>query len=194
MTDADQQRSPDYGAPLGLFDWAESYARVSECERYRYTLGRIWEPSRPQLTYVMLNPSTADASADDPTIRKCRGFAERLGFGGIHVVNLYAFRATKPQALWASQASGVDIVGPENDDVLREAFRRGDAVAAWGAHGKADRVEFVSILARAVGARLHALSVTKSGAPGHPLMLPYSSALTPWPTTPFPSGSDGGVS
>ena len=138
---------------------------------------------------VMLNPSIADAHKDDTTIRKCRGFAERLGFGGLHVVNLYAFRATKPQAMWASQAAGVDIVGPDNDEVLREAFSRGDAIAAWGAHARPDRVAFVSILARAAGARLHALSVTKAGAPGHPLMLSYSCQLQPWPTRLTPPGA-----
>lgn len=168
-----------------------SYAHISKDESYRYTLGRAWEPARPLLVFVMLNPSIADASDDDPTIRKCRGFAERLGFGGIHVVNLFAFRATKPAAMWAARKAGVDIVGPDNDEVLREAFSRGDAIAAWGANGGADplRVQFVTILARAAGSRLQALSVTKDGSPGHPLMLSYSSALRPWPTTPAPTAN-----
>ena len=179
-------QSADYDAPAALFDVTGSSARLSACEQYRYTLGRVWDPARPAATFVMLNPSTADSNDDDPTIRKCRGFAERYGFGGLHVVNLYAFRATKPQAMWAAQAAGVDIVGPENDEILREAFRRGDAIAAWGAHAKPDRVEFVTILARAAGARLLSLSVTKAGAPGHPLMLPYSCVLQPWPTTVTP--------
>lgn len=191
-------RHPEYDVPGSLFDWADSYARLSGCEQYRYTLGRVWEPSRPPLTFVMLNPSIADASDDDPTIRKCRGFAERLGFGGIHVVNLYAYRATKPSAMWAARTAGVDIIGPENDDVLREAFSRGDAIAAWGANGAADplRVQFVTALARAAGSRLQALSVTKGGDPGHPLMLSYSSVLRPWPdlsTRPGSTGGDGDV-
>jgi hypothetical protein len=170
----------------GLFDWAESYAWVSADQQYRYTLGRVWDPRLPMLTFGMLNPSKADAKENDPTIIKCRGFATRLGFGGIHVVNLFAFRATKPAAMWAARKAGVDIVGPENDDVLREAFSRGDAIAAWGANGAADplRVQFVTALARAAGCRLQALSVTKAGDPGHPLMLPYSSVLRPWPKDP----------
>ena len=183
--------SAENDVPGSLFDWADSYAHVSACEQYRYTLGRVWEPSRPSVTFVMLNPSIADAHKDDTTIRKCRGFAERLGFGGLHVVNLYAYRATKPKAMWASEAAGLDIVGPDNDEVLREAFRRGDAIAAWGANAKPDRVHFVSILARAAGSRLLSLSVTKAGAPGHPLMLPYSCTLQPWPTTVIPPGSGG---
>jgi hypothetical protein len=171
------------GETGALFDATDTYAWASACGQYRYTLGRVWEPRRPLLTFVMLNPSIADARDDDPTIRKCRGFAERLGFGGIHVVNLYAFRATKPPAMWAARTAGTDIVGPENDDVLRAAFSRGDAIAAWGANAAKDplRVQFVSALARAAGSRLQALSVTKSGAPGHPLMLGYSSTLRPWP-------------
>lgn len=165
-----------------LFDVTSTYAQSSACGTYRYPLGRVWEPSRPLLTFVMLNPSIADAQDDDPTIRKCRGFAERLGFGGIHVVNLYAYRATKPSVMWQARAAGVDIVGPENDDILRAAFSRGDAVAAWGANADKDplRVQFVCALARAVACELRALSVTKSGAPGHPLMLGYSSTVRPW--------------
>lgn len=167
-----------------LFEAAETYAWVSADQQYRYTLGRVWEPRRPLLTFVMLNPSIADARDDDPTVVKCKGFAERLGFGGIHVVNLFAYRATKPPVMWAARRAGVDIVGPENDDVLRKAFSGGDAIAAWGANGASDplRVQFVTALARAAGSRLQALSVTKGGDPGHPLMLAYSSTLRPWPT------------
>lgn len=171
--------------PGSLFDWAESYARLSGDGRYRYTLGRVWDPSRPKLTFVMLNPSTADASEDDPTIRKCRGFATRLGFGSLHVVNLFAYRSRDPDAMWAARHSGIDIIGPDNDEVLREAFAAGDAIAAWGANGRYDRnrVEFVTALARAAGSRLQALSTTKAGDPAHPLMLGYSCVPAPWPTT-----------
>src|SRR5689334_16488446 len=85
-----------------LFDTAPTVVRkaasISECGRYRYSLHRWWGAGE-RLYFVMLNPSTADAEVDDPTIRRCMGFARTLGFDGIGVVNLYAFRATKPADL-----------------------------------------------------------------------------------------------
>jgi hypothetical protein len=87
-----------------LFDVAprvaeiERTATISDCGRYRYTLGRTWSDEPPVL-FVMLNPSTADADVDDNTISKCIGFAKRWGHGGITVVNLYAWRATNPKEL-----------------------------------------------------------------------------------------------
>ena len=172
-------------APDALFDWTESYANLSDCAQYRYTLGRRWSDG-PIVTFVMLNPSTADAADDDPTIRKCKGFAERYWqAGGIHVVNLYAFRATKPPAMWAASRKGVDVIGPENDETLRSAFaaayRTGSpVVAAWGANAKGLRPDFVCTLATAAGAQLLALATTKDGIPGHPLMLAYANEPKPW--------------
>lgn len=180
------EHSAEIGGMETLFSVVDSYARISPCKQYRYTLGRVWDPARPRVTFVMLNPSIADAYDDDPTIKKCRGFAERLGFGSLHVVNLFAYRATKPSVMWAARKAGTDIIGPDNDEELRQAFASGDAIAAWGANGAADplRVQFVAALARAAGSRLQALSVTKADDPGHPLMLPYSSVLRPWPSSP----------
>lgn len=175
-----------------LFDLTASYAHLSDCGTYRYTLGRRWGEG-PVVTYVMLNPSTADATEDDATIRKCRRFAERYWqAGGIHVVNLYAFRATKPPAMWfAERQQGVDIVGPENDETLRSAFATAHGegspvVFAWGANGKGRRPELVRIMALAQGVRPLALATTKDGIPGHPLMLAYANKPKPWPTTSEP--------
>lgn len=181
--------SAESDAPGPLFDWAESYAHLSGCEQYRYTLGRRWG-SGAVVTFVMLNPSTADASADDPTIRKCKGFAERYWeAGGIHVVNLYAYRATKPPEMWAASKRGIDIIGPENDEVLRSTFSTAygegsPVVAAWGANTKGLRPDFVHILAKSAGVQLLALATTKDGIPGHPLMLAYANQPKPWPTRP----------
>lgn len=74
-------------------------AKLSADGLYRYRLGRTWCPSERGVVWVMLNPSTADAHFDDPTIRRCVGFARSWGMGWITVVNLYAFRATYPQEL-----------------------------------------------------------------------------------------------
>jgi hypothetical protein len=157
-----------------LFDLPSTYAKISDDGLYRYTLGRRWSQdlSDGAAVFVMLNPSTADAAVDDPTIRRCIGFAKALGYGGLHVVNLYAFRATKPADLWRA----ADPIGPDNDEHLRETFkaaaREGRAViAAWSANAQPLRAEFVGALARAAGVTLQALGFTKDGAPRHPLYL-----------------------
>ena len=148
-------------------------AEISEDGLYRYRLIRRWDDRRHLLPFVMLNPSIADAEHDDPTIRRCIGFAQRLDFGGIGVWNLYAYRATDPFDLWQAQREGVDIVGPDNDRRLRNilAFchlQGVDVVAAWGANAPAERVAQVLALPYA-DLTLHALGVTKDGAPKHPL-------------------------
>jgi hypothetical protein len=161
-------------------------AVISEDGVYRYSLVRRWAwglDVRPA-HFIMLNPSTADAELDDPTIRRCVGFARALGCGGIVVANLYAYRATRPADLWRA----ADPVGPRNDHILRELAARTAAtgaplIAAWGARVRPDRVEAVLHLLEAAGARdlLTALGVTKDGAPRHPLYLPSSARPEQWP-------------
>lgn len=165
-------------------------AVLSECGRYRYRLTRSWLLERDRLPlllpFVMLNPSTADAEKDDPTIRKCVGFARRLGFEGIAVYNLYAYRATKPVDLWLGP---YDIVGPDNDRRLRNLFlwasgmaqmgKPVPVIAAWGTHARDDRVREVLKMPGALS-RLHVLGLSKHGAPRHPLYLRSDSQLTPF--------------
>lgn len=165
-----------------LFDLPTSYANLSDDGLYRYTLGRRWaSPGGPDVAvFVMLNPSTADAEVDDPTIRRCIGFAKALGCGGLHVVNLYAFRATKPADMFAV----ADPVGPDNDRILTESAvaARNDGrplIAAWGANAKPERVRHVLSLPGFDA--LTALGVTKDGAPRHPLYLPATARPERWP-------------
>lgn len=106
-------------------------AVISECGRYRYSLHRTWDVAKLCAAFVMLNPSTADAEKDDPTIRKCIGFAERNGFGSISVHNLFAYRATKPKEL-IDRRGFVDIVGPENDAYLAAIPAAYPIILAWG--------------------------------------------------------------
>ena len=151
-------------------------AVISSCGRYRYRLVRTWDNVLPAATFLMLNPSTADATADDPTIRRCIGYARAWGCGTLSVVNLYAWRATDPAAL----ATATDPVGPGNDDFITEAAtaaaREGaPLVAAWGAHAPPERI--ADVLALPGMGRLTALALTKSGQPRHPLYLP--AGLTP---------------
>lgn len=146
---------------------------------YRYALARSWSDA-PPLTFVMLNPSTADAELDDPTIRRCIGFARREGLGGIRVVNLYALRATNPAAL----KSAADPVGPENDEHIVWALTSAlgsDApvVAAWGALAEDSRARAVFHLA-GLEFPWQALGFTKGGRPRHPLYLRGDAPLVPW--------------
>jgi hypothetical protein len=153
-------------------------ARISDDGVYRYRLGRRWG-SGPAATFIVLNPSTADATNDDPTIRRCIGFARRFGAGGLTVVNLYAFRATYPHDLWRAD----DPVGPENDQHLREvvattALAGMPVVAAWGVNAKPDRVAEVLHLPGMT--QLVALGVTKDGHPRHPVRLRNDARLSKW--------------
>lgn len=158
-----------------------SAAILSTCGTYRYTLHRqipsVLRWVRPCL-FVMLNPSTADATKDDPTIRRCVGFAKREGCTGLTVVNLFALRATDPAALMLSD----NPVGPDNDRHLREqidAHRIGIIVAAWGSHQLAQRNRgWLKSLLIERGAQC--LGMTKDGSPRHPLYVKADQPLVPW--------------
>ena len=155
-------------------------ATISADGVYRYSLTRRWSHNETAFaTFVMLNPSTADADFDDRTIRRCIGFAKAWGLGGLHVVNLYALRSTDPRALWES----ADPVGPENDKWIElhatSATNSGTPlIAAWGANAKSERVR--SVVALPGMQSLSSLSVTKAGTPGHPLYLKGDSLPKPW--------------
>lgn len=142
---------------------------------YRYTLERHWGQTPPAV-FVMLNPSTADAFTEDPTIRRCLSFAKREGCGGLIVVNLFALRATDPKAL----RSHPDPVGPGNDGIIQEAYHQGaPVIAAWGVHGAFnDRDKRVLWLLEFCD--LHVLGLTKGGHPRHPLYVPGDAPLTLW--------------
>lgn len=145
---------------------------------YRYWLTRVWDRFQPPLVFVMLNPSTADAETDDPTIRKCCGFAQRAGFGGIEVVNLYALRTTKPALLWATQRAGVNITGPQNADYLARAVSKRCVVLAWGAHGRRDpaHVQATRFVIENRASVVRALRLLADGTPEHPLYIPWDAA------------------
>lgn len=156
-------------------------ASFSACGRYRFTLTRHLGGG-PAVAFVMLNPSTADASVNDPTIRRCMGFARAWGFGLLRVVNLYAWRATKPADMWFAERARTCITGgPENDAAIRTAASAADlVVAAWGAHARDDRAQEALALIRASGKTPMCLGITKGGAPRHPLMVTNTTALVPF--------------
>lgn len=108
-------------------------AAFSEDRRYRYVLWRRWDDRRPLTCFVLLNPSTADETTDDPTIRRCIAFARSWGDGGVYVTNLFALRATDPGRLRRAK----DPIGARNDDWIRAiAERCGRIVVGWGEHGR----------------------------------------------------------
>lgn len=147
-------------------------------QAYRYMLSRTWGEGRRFVNFVMLNPSTADAEVDDPTIVRCMRRAAGWGFDGLTVTNLFAFRSTDPAGLKKT----TDPIGPLNDDVLIAVARDAACVVCgWGAHGGLhDRARAVRKLLESADIPLHHLGLTKGGHPGHPLFLPYGVELTSW--------------
>ena len=154
-------------------------AEISGCGRYRWSLSRIWGEAAP-VGFIMLNPSIADASIDDQTIRKCVAFARSWGHDGIVVRNLFNLRATDPRELYKHE----DPVGDraKADAMITSLFDVCPlVVAAWGAHGlHRDRAEQVCRLVQVLGKKLHCLKLTKGGQPQHPLYLKGDSQPFPF--------------
>lgn len=156
-------------------------AVISACGRYRYLLERHWNGGGPAVGFLMLNPSTADAEADDATIRRCVLFAHSWGYRTLYVANLLAWRATTPAALPRDRTA----VGPMRDWFLRRVAMQCDRlVCAWGASlpGFVDR----DFIARTVTACSDSLGIwekcwclgkTAGGQPRHPLYMKGDTEL-----------------
>ena len=164
-----------------------SSAVYSDCETYRYMLRRDWAGSGPHLIYILLNPSTASAEKNDPTIERCERRARAAGFAGFSVANIFAFRATYPRALRHS----ADPVGPENDAVLAGISAGGDRIlCGWGAHGALfGRGGEIADMLRRQGRDLWHLGLTKAGHPRHPLYIGYAQKPQPWVATRLPENT-----
>lgn len=164
----------------------ESGAHFSPCRRYRYALWRIWDESLGTVMWIGLNPSTADETTNDPTIVRCMNFAADWGYGGIYMLNLFAFRATNPEVMKAQ----ADPIGDENYRRIQEYHEvAGITVAAWGIHGAfMDQGLAVSRLerigphgkAKTLGEDFWCLGRTKEGHPRHPLYVPGNTKLVRW--------------
>ena len=159
-------------------------AIISDCGQYRYRLTRslpsllAWKAT---VCFIMLNPSTADANVDDPTIRRCMGFATDWGYAELVVVNLFAYRATDPKEL----GRVADPVGPDNVAYVRAAICEADrVVCAWGAIPKARMPEARRVAFMMARYNIHGtcLGKTKDGHPRHPLYVPKTKRLEgPYP-------------
>jgi hypothetical protein len=148
----------------------------SACRTYRYVLWRDLDADRPGYAlFIGLNPSTAEEGADDPTVRRCKDFARRWGYGAVCVANLFAYRAVRP----AEMKAAASPVGRNNDRwLVRMAAEAAVVVAAWGVHGThlgRDRT-VVALL----DTPLSHLGLTKEGHPRHPLYLRHTALPTTW--------------
>lgn len=146
-------------------------AEFSPDSRFRYELTREWDDRLPRCCFIGLNPSTADASVNDPTIRRCMGFARAWGYGSLLMLNLYAFRTPSPKALFEARKNCVDIIGgPSNYfGIMRSRIKNHQVkltIAAWGKDGKSRGED---ALCHIEG--LHYLALNSDKTPKHPLYL-----------------------
>lgn len=149
------------------FTTEASGAIFDNSQKYRYLLWRSWNSDAPRITFIMLNPSTANEFENDPTIRRCINFAKHWGFGSLGVVNLFAYRATNPNEIY----DVTEPVGEENDTYLLQELKQTELVIlAWGTKGaylNRDK-EVLQLLS---SFDLYAIDVSKEGHPKHPLYL-----------------------
>ena len=172
-----------------------SSAIISPCGIYRYVLYRSisgdHKVSKPCL-FAMLNPSTADASTDDNTIRRCIGYAKRESCTSLTVINLFAMRATDPRELTAAMRMGRDPIGPENwkhftGEIRAHRNACGLIIAGWGAQPIARTMPMHHRELRDAGALC--LGMTAQGHPRHPLFVELIEPLVPWTSVPTPKAA-----
>jgi len=152
----------------------EKSAVFSGCRTYRYALWRWWNLTKPYAMFIGLNPSTADETEDDPTIRRCIRFAKDWGYGGLCMTNLFALRATDPKFMMGHPSP----VGPGNTQWINNlAAFAGVVVFAWGTHGGFEERD---ILITEILGKGKCLGKTKNGHPRHPLYLKADTKLEPY--------------
>ncbi len=162
----------------GTEHYCNSGAIFDRTNTYRYTLWRVWSPDHPRITFIMLNPSTANEQRNDPTISRCIAFARHRGFGALEVVNLFACKATYPRDL----LKVANPVGEENDRFLTQALSRSSCiVAAWGIKGTLmDRdKQILQLLEHRQ--HVYCLGMTRGGHPRHPLYVKGDTGLAAFP-------------
>ncbi len=139
-------------------------AEFSECGKYRFVLWRIWDERLPKIMFIGLNPSTADKTENDPTIRRVMKFAADWGYGGVYMLNLFTFVTPYPKELLTCE----DPVNGNDAWLLEYSQKAGHVVFAWGSFKECkQRAEHVmNMFPKAV-----VLNVCKDGSPGHPLYV-----------------------
>ncbi|MEA5463870.1 DUF1643 domain-containing protein [Leptothoe sp. PORK10 BA2] len=159
----------------------EGSAIFDVSRRYRYCLKRSWSGPNihpHQVTFIMLNPSQANAERDDPTIRACSQFAQAWGYNQLNIVNLFAYRTPQPSAL----KRVADPIGPDNDQYLLQAIEAAtQVILAWGNWGTLfNRAQTVLTLLQPQHHKLHCLARNQSGQPRHPLYIKRTTSPKPW--------------
>lgn len=161
--DDNQSSFPISSIYTGRVNELKNSASFSRCRQYRYALWRTWDATKAYVMFIGLNPSTADETINDPTVRRCINYAKSWGYGGVCIGNLFAYRATDPELMKAVE----DPVGSQNNGWLKKLSDQAVlVVAAWGNHG--------TYLGRSRQVRellpdMYCLKVNKSGEPAHPL-------------------------
>ena len=139
---------------------------------YRYLLWRKWDRTNKSVSFIMLNPSRADAKINDPTITRCINFAKYWGYGRLEVVNLFAYRTYSPSLL---KQEGKPI-GEDNDRYIIDSVQRGDRIIlAWGNHGSWLKQDLYVLQLLENYPNLYCFGITKKGCPHHPLYLPRNT-------------------
>jgi hypothetical protein len=164
-------------------DGRTSIAIFSSDMSYRYVLSREIGDDDRSIAWIMLNPSTADAFVNDPTVERCQRRSVALGFGRMTILNLFAYRATRPEKM----KEHVDPVGPRNDTVIKEEVRHAEMVVfAWGSHGTfLRRSSAVWRMLDEIAISPWVLGFTKTFQPLHPLYVPYATPLLLSPPRPW---------
>lgn len=153
-----------------------SVAIYSDCEKYRYSLTRVWDPAGKRVFFIMLNPSTATEVQNDPTVERCERRARALGYGSFRVANIFAWRDTDPKKMRAAK----EPVGPENDSTILSGSEWADTiVCAWGTHG-AHLNRGPEVAQMLQNQSLFHLGLSKDGHPKHPLYIAYSVLPSLW--------------
>jgi hypothetical protein len=159
-------------------------AILSEDGKYRYRLSREWGTGAGRVSWLMMNPSTADALVDDATIRKCVEFSQRWGFNALDVINLYSLRSRDPKVLLTIQKEELD--GPEADIHYHNVLHNSSLlVLAWGCESTLKSLGIVKLSSNVVNdvkrwypkLIVKCLGQSKTGNPYHPLMLAYDTPL-----------------
>jgi len=172
-------RRQDYAMPsIAPTEPIQRTATFDRTGQYRYSLSRSWEPQAAQVVFIMLNPSRADAERDDPTIRSCMQFAQRWGYGGLTVVNLFGYRTPSPKCL----AQAADPVGAGCDRAILTAAAKTDRIIlAWGNWGALlGRDQAVLQHLQPYQDRLYCLGINRTAQPRHPLYIKRTTSLLRW--------------
>lgn len=157
-------------------------ALMSDNRNYRYELTRVWKPKKPKILFIGLNPSTADETADDPTIRKLTTFAKKWGYGGFVIINVFALRSTN----WRNLLHTLDPIGPSNEMTLKSwaylcKVRGMKVVFMWGRNAiRVNQIWVKKVKQLFRENEVECFELTLNKSPKHPLFLSANTKPIKW--------------